>query len=150
LAKGGDYEEASNDIREYWVVLLDLGGTTFWEDFDKDWMKNAVRIDEIVLKDKVDVHTADGNYCYKGFRYSLCHGLAFGSTLWLSQYVLGVNVLKPGCREISIESHREDLQWVKGAFPTPYGVVEIEHKKQSDGIVKTKFKAPKGVKVAKL
>ncbi|MBK5202508.1 MAG: hypothetical protein JJE45_02145 [Prolixibacteraceae bacterium] len=150
LAKGGDYEEALNDIREYWGGMLDLGATTFWEDFDIDWMKNAARIDEIVPKGKVDVHANYGNYCYKGFRHSFCHGWASGPTSWLSQYVLGVNVLKPGCREISIEPHLGDLQWVKGSFPTPYGVVEIEHKKQLDGTVKTTFKAPKGVKVVTL
>jgi len=150
LAKGGDYEEALNDIREYWGGMLDLGATTFWEDFDIDWMKNAARIDEIVPKGKVDVHSTYGNYCYKGFRHSFCHGWASGPTSWLSQYVLGVNVLKPGCREISIEPHLGDLQWVKGTFPTPYGVVEIEHKKRSDGTVKTTFKAPRGVRVVTL
>lgn len=150
LAKGGDYEEALNDIREYWGGMLDLGATTFWEDFDIDWMKNAARIDEIVPKGKVDVHANYGNYCYKGFRHSFCHGWASGPTSWLSQYVLGVNILKPGCREISIEPHLGDLQWVKGSFPTPYGIVKIEHKKQLDGTIKTTYEAPKGVKVITL
>lgn len=27
--------------------MLDLGATTFWEDFDINWKKNAARIDEL-------------------------------------------------------------------------------------------------------
>jgi len=127
--------------------MLDLGATTFWEDFDIDWMKNAARIDEIVPKGKVDVHSSYGGYCYKQFRHSFCHGWASGPTSWLTQYVLGVSVLEPGCKKIKIEPHLGDLQWVKGSFPTPYGVVKIEHKKMADGTVKTDVDAPKEVKV---
>jgi hypothetical protein len=36
---------------------------------------------------------------------------------------------------------------VKGTFPTPLGVVKIEHKKMADGTVKTSVDAPKGVKI---
>ncbi len=34
-----------------------------------------------------------------------------------------------------------------GRFPTPYDVVEIEHKKMADGTVKTDIDAPKEVNV---
>jgi len=146
-ALAGDYQGAIDNIREYWGAMLDLGATTFWEDFDIDWMKNAARIDEVVPDGKVDVHKTYGGYCYKKFRHSFCHGWASGPTSWLTQYVLGVNVLEPGCKKIKLEPHLGDLQWVKGTFPTPYGVVEIEHRKQADGKIKTTFKAPKGVKV---
>lgn len=146
-AMAGDYQGALDNIREYWGGMLDLGATTFWEDFDIDWMKNAARIDELVPEGKTDVHGAYGAYCYKGYRHSLCHGWASGPTSWLTQYVLGVKVLEPGCRKISIEPHLGDLEWVKGTFPTPYGIVEIEHRKLANGKVKTTFKAPKEVKV---
>ncbi len=143
----GDYQGALDNIREYWGGMLDLGATTFWEDFDIDWMKNAARIDEIVPEGKVDVHKSYGNYCYKQFRHSFCHGWASGPTPWLTQYVLGVNVLEPGCKKIKIDPHLGDLKWVKGSFPTPYGVLYIEHKKMEDGSVKTTYKKPKGIKV---
>lgn len=144
-ALAGDYQGAIDNIRQYWGSMLDLGATTFWEDFDIDWMKNAARIDAVVPKGKVDVHASYGGYCYKQFRHSFCHGWASGPTSWLTQYVLGVNVLEPGCKKIKIEPHLGDLQWVKGAFPTPYGEVEIEHTKKSDGKIKTTYKAPEGV-----
>jgi hypothetical protein len=146
-AQAGDYQGAIDNIREYWGAMLDLGATTFWEDFDIDWMKNAARIDEVVPAGKVDVHTSYGGYCYKELRHSFCHGWASGPTSWLTQYVLGVNVMEPGCKKIKIEPHLGDLKWVKGTFPTPYGVVKIEHKKMPDGTVKTKVDAPREVRV---
>ncbi|MCK3683482.1 alpha-L-rhamnosidase C-terminal domain-containing protein [Maribellus sp. YY47] len=146
-AMAGDYQGAIDNIREYWGAMLDLGATTFWEDFDIDWTKNAARIDEVVPEGKVDVHETYGGYCYEQLRHSFCHGWASGPTSWLSQYVLGVNVLEPGCKKIKLEPHLGDLQWVKGSFPTPYGVLEIEHRKQENGTVKTTYNAPKEVKV---
>ena len=146
-AMAGDYQGAIDNIREYWGAMLDLGATTFWEDFDIDWAKNAARIDEIVPEGKVDIHKTYGGYCYEQLRHSFCHGWASGPTSWMSQYILGVNVMEPGCKKIELDPHLGDLQWVKGTFPTPYGVVEIEHQKSADGKIKTTYKAPKEVKI---
>lgn len=146
-ALAGDYQGALDNIREYWGAMLDLGATTFWEDFNIDWMKNAGRIDELVPEGKVDVHGNYGNYCYKGFRHSLCHGWASGPTSWLTQYVLGVNVLEPGCKKIRIEPHLGDLAWVEGTFPTPYGMVKIKCKKTFSGKVETTYEAPEDITV---
>lgn len=146
-AMAEDYQGAIDNIREYWGAMLDLGATTFWEDFNIDWMENAARIDEIVPDNKVDVHGEYGDYCYVGYRHSFCHGWASGPTAWLSQFVLGVNVLEPGCKKIEISPHLGDLEWVKGTFPTPYGVLKIEHKKQLDGSVKTTYEKPDNVEV---
>ena len=144
----GDYQGAIDNIREYWGAMLDLGATTFWEDFDIDWMKNAARIDEIVPDGKVDVHAAYGQSCYVGYRHSFCHGWASGPTSWLTKYVLGVNVLNPGCNKVKLEPHLGDLEWVKGSFPTPSGVISIEHRKMPDGSVKTSYTAPDEVEVS--
>jgi hypothetical protein len=48
LAKSGDTDTALDFIRTYWGAMLDLGATTFWEDFNLDWIPNAARIDELV------------------------------------------------------------------------------------------------------
>lgn len=147
MAKAGDYTNALNRIREYWGGMLDLGATTFWEDFDLEWMKNAARIDEFVSADKVDVHRSYGNYCYRYYRHSFCHGWASGPTSWLSEYVLGVQVVEPGCRVVRIKPALGDLQWVEGTFPTPYGILKIRHDRQSDGSIKSDIEAPVGVSV---
>ncbi|GAB6119853.1 hypothetical protein JCM30204_10020 [Dysgonomonas termitidis] len=148
-AKAGDYKGALDNIREYWGAMLDLGATTFWEDFDIGWMKNAARIDEVVPEDKIDVHASYGAYCYKGYRHSFCHGWASGPTTWLSRYVLGVEPLEAGCKKIRIMPNLGDLEWVEGTFPTPYGVIEIKHTKQADGKIKSEIKAPEGIVVVK-
>ena len=146
-AKAEDYQGAIDNIREYWGGMLDLGATTFWEDFDIDWLKNGARIDEVVPEGKIDVHSSYGGYCYKGFRHSFCHGWSSGPTSWMTQYILGVNVEEPGCKVIRLVPHLGDLQWVKGTFPTPFGVLTIDHQKMADGSVKTTFDAPNGIKI---
>lgn len=146
LGDAGYCTQALDIIRIYWGAMLDLGATTFWEDFDIDWIKNAARIDEIVPEGKIDIHSAYGAYCYKGFRHSLCHGWASGPTAWLTQYVLGVEVVEPGCKVIKIDPHLGDLDWVKGTYPTPHGSVLIEHRKDDTGKIITQVDAPEGIR----
>lgn len=147
MAKAGNYQGAVDIIREYWGGMLDLGATTFWEDFNLDWIENSSCIDEIVPEGKNDIHGDFGDYCYKGYRHSLCHGWASGPTSWLSEYVLGIKVLEPGCKVVKIEPHLCDLDWAEGTFPTPYGIISVKHTKASDGTVKTEVFAPDEIKV---
>jgi alpha-L-rhamnosidase len=149
-AKAGDYQTAINNIRQYWGGMLDLGATTFWEDFNLEEAKNAARIDDIVPPGKLDYHRNTGAYCYIGLRRSLCHGWSSGPTTWLTEHVLGIKVVEPGCKTIKIEPHLGDLQWVEGSFPTPYGVVKVKHTKLANGQIKTDIlQAPKQVKIIK-
>ena len=148
-ALAGDYQGDLDCIRQYWGAMLDLGATTFWEDFDLDWTANAARIDELVPEGKKDIHGDFGNYCYKGFRHSLCHGWASGPTAWLSEHVLGVTIVEPGCRVVRVEPHLADLEWVEGTFPTPRGVIRIRHEKRPDGTVHSDIEAPAGVKIVR-
>lgn len=145
MALAGNYSGALDIIRSYWGAMLDMGATTFWEDFNLDWLPNAAPIDELVPAGKKDIHGDFGAYCYKGFRHSLCHGWASGPTSWLTEYVLGVEVLEPGCRVLRIVPHLADLEWVEGAFPTPKGIVKIRHEKQPDGSISSKIDAPEGI-----
>ncbi|MGN0002588.1 MAG: alpha-L-rhamnosidase C-terminal domain-containing protein [Sphingobacterium composti] len=146
MAKAGKYQEAMNIISEYWGAMLDLGATTFWEDFNMDWIPNASRIDELVPEGKVDIHGDYGAYCYVGHRHSLCHGWASGPTAWLSEHVLGVKVVEPGGRTYKITPNLGDLEWVEGTFPTTYGPIYIQHKRQGNKII-SDIKAPKEVKI---
>lgn len=147
MALAGNYSGALDIIRSYWGAMLDMGATTFWEDFNLDWLPNAAPIDELVPAGKKDIHGDFGAYCYKGFRHSLCHGWASGPTSWLTEYVLGVEVLEPGCRVLRIVPHLADLEWVEGTFPTPKGIVKIRHEKQPDGSISSKIDAPEGIVV---
>ncbi|MDH6358564.1 alpha-L-rhamnosidase C-terminal domain-containing protein [Parabacteroides sp. PF5-9] len=147
MALAGNYDGAMTVIRDYWGAMLDLGATTFWEDFNLDWLPGAGRIDELVAPGKKDIHGDYGAYCYEGFRHSLCHGWASGPTAWLSEYVLGVQIIEPGCRVVKITPHLGDLEWVEGTFPTPYGTIRIRHEKQPGGTIKSEINAPEEVKV---
>ena len=149
MAKAGNYQGAMDIISEYWGAMLDLGATTFWEDFHIDWTKNAARIDELVPEGKIDVHSAYGDYCYKGFRHSLCHGWASGPTAWLSRHILGVEVVEPGFKKVRITPHLGNLKWVEGTFPTPYGVIQIKHTKGADGKIVSDIQVPEGVELVK-
>ena len=149
LAMDGKYAEALDITSKFWGGMLDLGATTFWEDFNLDWVDNVGRIDEFVPAGKKDIHGDFGAYCYPGFRHSFCHGWASGPTAWMSQHVLGIEPLEPGCRKVSVKPHLGNLEWAEGTCPTPMGNIYVKHVRQADGSVKSIIKAPKGVKVVK-
>ncbi len=146
-AMAGDYQGSLEVIRNYWGAMLDLGATSFWEDFDLEWAKNAGRIDELPSKDSDDIHADYGNYCYVGLRHSLCHGWASGPTSWLSQHVLGIQVIEPGCKTVKIEPHLGDLEWAEGSYPTPFGNIRVRHEKRADGSIDSQIDIPKGIKL---
>jgi len=148
-AMAGQYQNALDIIRQFWGGMLDMGATTFWEDFNLDWTKDVTRIDELPVAGKKDIHGDFGDYCYPGYRHSLCHGWSSGPAAWLSEHVLGVKILEPGCKKVRIEPHLGDLKWVEGTFPTPYGVIHISHKKLENGKIDTRIEAPKQVKIVK-
>lgn len=148
LAKSGDYADAINLISEYWGKMLDLGATTFWEDFNYEDSKNAARIDEFVPEGKFDIHADGGAYCYVGLRHSFCHGWASGPTAWLSQHILGVEPAEPGFRKVRIKPHLGNLKWVEGNFPTPYGVIHVTHSRRPDGQISSKVELPEEVELS--
>ena len=149
LAMDGKYAEALDIISKFWGGMLDLGATTFWEDFNLDWVDNVGRIDEFVPAGKKDIHGDFGAYCYPGFRHSFCHGWASGPTAWMSQHVLGIEPLEPGCRKVSVKPHLGNLEWAEGTYPTPMGNIYVKHVRQAEGSVKSTSKAPRGVKGVK-
>lgn len=148
-AMAGQYQQALDIIRQYWGGMLDMGATTFWEDFDLEWTKNAARLDEVTPPGKKDIHGDFGAYCYPGFRHSFCHGWASGPTAWMTEHVLGVKVMEPGCRVLKITPNLGDLEWAEGTFPTPYGIVRIKHTRSSNGTISSKIDVPRGVKIVK-
>jgi len=148
MAMAGDYNSAMDLIRNYWGKMIDMGATTFWEDFNVENIKNTGRIDELLKSDQLDIHGNFGNYCYVGYRHSLCHGWASGPTAWLSRHVLGINVIDAG-NTVVIEPRLGNLEWAKGTYPTKFGVLKVSHRRLSNGEIESKIKAPSGLKVIK-
>jgi alpha-L-rhamnosidase len=147
LAKDGKYQEAMEIISDYWGAMLDLGATTFWENFTYQERINAVGIDELPDPTRFNIHADGGKHCYIGLRASLCHGWASGPTAWLTTYVLGIQVVEPGAKVVRIAPNLGDLTFAEGTYPTPYGEVFVRHVKQVDGTIKSEIKAPDEVKI---
>ena len=73
-----DKAAAVQMMKDYYGAMLEKGATTFWEDFDLDWVENSCRIDALPTAGERDIHGDFGGFCYKGFRHSLCHGWSAG------------------------------------------------------------------------
>jgi len=146
-AEAGDIEGALKDMREFWGGMLEMGATTFWEDFSIDWMENAGRSDQEVPEGMVDIHGDYGAYCYKGFRHSLCHGWASGPIPFATEYILGVTPVEPGYKTVRIKGNLGDLEYARGTVPTPKGLISVFHRKGSDGKIATRVEAPEGIEV---
>jgi hypothetical protein len=146
-AQAGDFAGCTELIRDIWGGMLSLGATTFWEHFDIDWLENAGRIDEMPQPDKRDVHRDCGDHCYKGLRHSLCHGWAGGPTAWLSRHILGIKPAGVAFEKVVIDPHLMNMEYVRGAFPTPHGLIQIEHRRNQQGRIITEYDIPRQIKV---
>ena len=149
MAMAGDYQGALDAMRQYWGGMLKMGATTFWEDFNIDWMKNAAPIDALVPEGKIDIHGAYGAHCYVKFRHSLCHGWASGPVPYLMRNVLGIQILEAGCRKLAVRPHLADLDYARGTYPTPYGTVSVFASKQSNGTLHLEVDAPEGIEIVR-
>ena len=147
LSKGGENQVALDVVRDYWGAMIDVGATTFWEDFDLEWLKNAGRIDEATPEGLESLHGDRGAYCYVGLRHSLCHGWASGPAAWISANILGVTPIEPGFKKTRVAPFLGDLDWVEGSVPTPYGLIKVRCDKQADGSIKTNVDAPKEIEI---
>lgn len=139
-------ESALQMLREYYGAMLETGATTFWEDFDLEWMKEGSRIDQLLESGAYDIHGDNGRFCYKGMRHSLCHGWSAGPAAFLPERVLGIQILDAGCKKISIKPELGNLQWAKGTYPTPYGDIQVDVKREGNHIV-TRVVAPDEIEV---
>lgn len=148
MSASGEGQRALDTVRDYWGGMLDMGATSFWEDFNLSWTNNACRIDEFPVPGKKDIHGDFGNYCYKGFRHSLCHGWSSGPASWCVNRILGIRPLEAGCRKVAVEPFLGDLEWAEGAMALPDGSsVKVAVRKAPDGSLKTDVSAPDWVEI---
>ena len=134
--------------RDYWGAMLDMGATSFWEDFNVCWTNDATRLDEMPVVGKKDIHGDFGDFCYVGFRHSLCHGWSSGPAAWLIHRVLGVRILEPGAAKVEVRPCLSGLEWAEGALATPKGPVRVRAERVS-GRLQVDVSAPDGVQVVR-
>ena len=141
-------KDALEIMKEYYGGMLEKGATTFWEDFDVNWIAESGRIDELPEEGQKDIHGDYGKFCYTGFRHSLCHGWSCGPIEFLAESVLGISVSDADCKKITVSPDLGNLKYAKGKFPTPYGIVEISHTADEKGAIHTSIVAPEGPEIS--
>ena len=149
VANFGEYKSALSMMKEYYGGMLSVGATTFWEDFDLEWLKGSGRLDEMPKEGVKDIHGDYGNFCYTSFRHSFCHGWSAGVIPYLMETVVGVKTLEKGMKKLQITPNLSGLKYVKATVPTPYGVVSIEHELLKNGQVRTQVVAPKEIEIVR-
>jgi alpha-L-rhamnosidase len=116
MAEMNHREAALQWIREYWGGMIAEGATSFWEAYDPAWPKRDPH---------VDLQADDTT----GYQTSLAHGWSSAPSFWLMEQVLGIQPTAPGFAKTTIRPDLTDLEWARGAQPTPHGLLKVDLKK---------------------
>src|SRR5260370_9993417 len=121
MAQTGHRQDGLEWIRQCWGGLLEEGATSFWEGYDPSWYKE-------------DFHSSLQADNRSGYFVSLAHGWSAGPTAWLMEEVLGIQPTGSGFSTVDIRPDLVDLEWARGAEPTPHGLLKVDAKKTSSGM----------------
>ena len=108
LCAMGEQDYVLKEMKNYWGGMLNLGATTFWEEYDPS-------------KKGVEHYAMYG----RPFGKSLCHAWGASPIYLLGKYYLGVKPTSPGYATYNVEPVLGGLKWMKGTVPTPSGNIEI-------------------------
>lgn len=145
LRKIGDGEFVLQILKEYFGAMLDLGATTFWEDFDLKWLEdNPLPLDAMPEEGRKSIHADFGRFCYTGLRHSLCHGWSSGFIDFFYRHILGIMAVEPGYKKIKIEPHLCGMDYAEGEIPSLYGKIYIRHE-VVNGKVESTVRLPEGI-----
>lgn len=123
MAKSGG-KDMLEIIKSYYGGMLSRGATSFWEDFDMEWLENSGRIDELPKEGQRDIHGDFGKYCYQQFRHSLCHGWSAGVLAFVVEYILGVDI-KEGGKQVRVNPNLLGLTDIEAEIPLKDGMLKI-------------------------
>lgn len=85
---------------------------------------------------------------YFSVENSHCHAWSASPTYYLSRYVLGVSFPdQPDMCKVDINVKASSIKYAEGAYPHPYGLIEVKWHMEEDRRVFDYVKVPKGVKV---
>ncbi|MBO5737520.1 MAG: hypothetical protein J6S04_06900 [Clostridia bacterium] len=134
-------------LKDFYGGMLQMGATSFWEDFDVQWLKGIPQDVAGVPQDgQKNIHRDYGQFCYKGLRHSLCHGWTSGVLAFFVRTVLGVKPITPGGSKIQIKPNLIGLTSVEGRVPTLYGDIYVKHT-VVNGEVFSEVTLPQGVEI---
>ncbi len=109
LCAMGEQDYVLKQMKDYWGGMLNLGATSFWEEYNPD-------------KKGAEVYAMYG----RPFGKSLCHAWGASPIYLLGKYYLGVKPTSPGYNTYSIEPQLGGLQWMEGTIPTPKGDIKLK------------------------
>lgn len=109
MCRTGRLEDVTRQIQDYWGGMLQLGATTFWEEYNP-----AV--------------TGLDHYGMYGDRYgkSLCHAWGASPIYLLGRYFLGVYPDTAGYDTFVVEPQLGGFEWIQGTVPVNGGTVSVE------------------------
>lgn len=121
LCAMGEQSYVLKQMKDYWGGMLNLGATSFWEEYNPD--------------KKGTEHLAMYG---RPFGKSLCHAWGASPIYLLGKYYLGVKPVTPGYENYLIEPVLGGLEWMEGKVPTPDGEISLycskkEIRVKSDG-----------------
>ncbi len=126
MAEGGLLQEAIDCVKAYFGKMLEMGATTFWEDFDIQWSEGASPLTEEKTEGKPHIHQDFGKHCYVGLRHSLCHGWASGVAAFLTEYVLGIQEVSDTTPDILVKNNTGLNIAASGCVPTHRGLLFVQ------------------------
>ncbi len=104
----GEQQHVLQQMKDYWGGMLQLGATSFWEEYDPT------------------KHGAEHYAMYgRPFGKSLCHAWGASPIYLLGKYYLGVSPTSPGYTTYVVEPSLGGLQWMQGTVPTPHGNIQM-------------------------
>ena len=104
----GEQTYVLDQMRNYWGGMLQLGATSFWEEYDP--------------AKKGAEHLAMYG---RPFGKSLCHAWGASPLYLLGKYYLGVKPTAPGYASYTVEPSLGGLQWIQGKVPVPAGTIDV-------------------------
>jgi alpha-L-rhamnosidase len=108
LCAMGEQDYVLKQMKDYWGGMLNLGATTFWEEYNP-------------TKTGADIYSMYG----RPFGKSLCHAWGASPIYLLGKYYLGVQPTAPAYSKYTIQPKLGGLQWMEGSVPTPNGDIKV-------------------------
>ncbi|MBL0268716.1 MAG: alpha-rhamnosidase [Chitinophagaceae bacterium] len=106
LCAMGEQPFVLNEMKAYWGGMLQLGATSFWEEYNP-------------TKKGAEHYAMYG----REFGKSLCHAWGASPIYLLGKYYLGVKPLSAGYATYEVVPNLGGLQWMEGKVPTPEGEI---------------------------
>ena len=146
-AAAGGKEEVLAMMKDFYGGMLQMGATSFWEDFDVEWLKdNPQGVDGIPEQGKKNIHRDYGQFCYQGLRHSLCHGWTSGVLAFFVRTILGIKPLTPGGKKVQVKPNLLGLTSAEGRVPTLYGDIYVKHTVLNGEII-SEIELPQGIEL---